>query len=420
LRVFLALAVVVLLLSIGSAVYLLSGRDAPASRAATAKKGTALLAPQILPAPPGGRRSPPTVTWTASMSADGARSLFTVGDLVLAVQDLSSQTRLLGLDLRTGQLRWQTTLTSAPTQPDPVAAGGVLLVTTDAGVTAVDLTAGRVLWKRNGDLVFPRAISDDTAVLATATRAKPSDQEPSGGTLEGLSLHDGTLKWTLRDPGLVGSGNVISNFTSPHIPVGDGLHLVNADAGGGSDIVSIATGRVVHKLAANRLRQEASVLVQTQPGGGAAAFNIAGGKLWDLPPGNECCLAFGNVLSIQRASDQAVIDAHSGRQLWTTPGNPLAVVSAGVVVSEHDTVAMVDADTGRTVWRVAVAGRANLAISSDVIYVVGTAAGGSVQALDAKTGAPLWSWHVRPDATVTAVPGGLLVGQAGSVFLLAG
>jgi outer membrane protein assembly factor BamB len=180
--------------------------------------------------------------------------------LVLAVEQ-----RLLGLDLRTGEVRWRVGLGAEGVPLDVARRGRVLLAVCGVGaVHAVDTATGEVVWRAAGPQPYagrPAVVGDRALVASPGREAR----------LDALDLYSGRLLWRLplddAEPG------------AP-IPFGPRAVLPVRRAGAGP------AGR--GELRVLDLRRGEAVASIDDPGvgrGGAATLEIDGRLVANLPGG---------------------------------------------------------------------------------------------------------------------------------------
>src|SRR5262249_42381677 len=97
-----------------------------------------------------------------------------------------------------GQLRWSQTVNAKYTVGDLTMANGVLFVTTDAGLLALNATTGRTLWQAS------QVISD--FVAGGPVIAGNLLYVGGSGELFALDVHGGTVKWSKS----LGFGSLVS------------------------------------------------------------------------------------------------------------------------------------------------------------------------------------------------------------------
>jgi outer membrane protein assembly factor BamB len=139
-----------------------------------------------------------------------------------------------------------------------------------------------------------------------------------------------------------------------------------------------------------------TVLLSTVQGSVVAAGLLDGRARWRFASGGDPALPLagaGDVVLLASGGDLFAIDVRTGAERWRSPGLgavSLAVVGNAAYVSTGagDAVAF-DLATGAERWRRPVPVAGTVAVADGVVVV---AKAGGMEALDAATGEPRWSW----------------------------
>ena len=247
-----------------------------------------------------------------------------VGDVLLV--GISEPTATFALDAATGQQRWKA---ADIWIDDPLVAGDVVLGHTGNTVTGLDLGTGQVRWQRDSELWAwgNMAVAGDVVVTGS-----------DDGRVEGIDPADGSSVWVHPLPrgdvyveALTGVGNLVvavdddqwvtaldaatgterwskdmtANYFEPPLPLGD---VVVVPVDGGLNFVDPETGQVLQNF-----------------NGAAPAIAAA--------PGGTPAVLFTDVMSLQAVDME-------GRSLWSTglsiEALEVEVTDGYAVVSDYD------------------------------------------------------------------------------------
>jgi outer membrane protein assembly factor BamB len=289
-------------------------------------------------------------------------------------------------------------------EANPGAGNGVVYVgSTDNNVYAVNIATGQRAWSYQAGSVYAAPeVAGDVVCLAT-----------SAGHFYALHAASGTRAWDMdtsvpaiyKRTWAVDGGSVIltSDTAAPQA----------YDAATGTKGVSFST-KEPYLMA---LTAVGGILYALDAFGILYAFHTAAGtEIWrkqllssDDPPGTGLTIDGGSIYVGTVAGTLYKIDAANGQVLWTYhPGSGMesavAVASGMAYLKDNNgTLHAVNTATGKQVWT----------RSSTATGVYGlTAAGGRVyystalalQALDAKSGAPVWAFTAPGDAELLSTP----------------
>lgn len=194
-RAWLLAGLAVVALAVGVAGLLVDGGD----RGGNEVGGTDVdlpgaVGPPDIPPPvePGAVAAPARETprWEIGLDAPAGRVVIVDrADVVVAAVD----TRLVGLDLASGEIIWERDLSDERVRALEVAGPRVLAVLGPAGVAAVDAATGASDWRSRRPAEHG-LLTPDLLVVSDGERVR------------GLSLADGTARWTRHGGGVVASG----------------------------------------------------------------------------------------------------------------------------------------------------------------------------------------------------------------------
>jgi eukaryotic-like serine/threonine-protein kinase len=289
-------------------------------------------------------------------------------------------------------------------QANPGAGGGLVYVaSTDNSVYAVKAASGQKAWSfETGAVTAPPELVGDVVCLST-----------SAGHFYALSVADGKRVWdldasvpaTYKRTWAVDGGNVILGTET------DPPQAYNAATSAKGVRFSTKEPYVMAMSAAG------GILYAIDAFGMLYAFHTATGtNIWqnqllsnDDLPGTGLTIDSGSIYVGTMSGALYKIDATSGKVQWTYhPGSGLesGVVVAGGVVYLRDnngTVHAISAADNKQLWSKAgtVAGPYGPAVAGGRIYYTTALA---LQALDAKSGDPVWAFTAPNNAELLATP----------------
>jgi outer membrane protein assembly factor BamB len=226
---------------------------------------------------------------------------------------------VVALDARTGVPRWSTGLSGGYVSSSPAISGTTVLVTTTAGLTALDLESGRVLWQRGfgldgygdpvGSMVDP-AVVDGVAYVADG-----------GGILHAIDVADGTEIWS-SDTGARTQERPAVPLTSP--AVADGMiYLGTAEYDGDTIAGRVIASRAPHGELAWSHTVSNRQFIRSAP-------TVANGVAYDA----------------QQSGAVFALDAETGARLWSSntgatignasPGSSPVIVDGRLYIGTDD------------------------------------------------------------------------------------
>ena len=363
--------------------------------------------------------------------------------------------------------QWGGFVSSAPIY----AAGDAYVGSSDGTVRAFDPTSARQLWSFPSGSLPPAGAFDGSPAAVPASPSSPSNKGcaiiagSANGTVYGLDPASGAELWSFdasapvtTSPVVVGERLPGSKTTSYRLIVttsaasvdeldactGALLWSQTASVGG-----SVSPAQTPAVLSAVRLADGSrhTVVTVALTGGGVEALDAANGTLlWSLAtpgplaaPAAFTAKGLGARVALESGSTVQELSAATGRLLWSTDTHtPLdggvavqreaGAVPAGTVfaVDEDGGVHALEGRKGALLWSTAPSGtpsvRSAPTLANGVLYFTtapstATGAQGTIQALDATDGAPLFSADLgglgtgQLEAGPALADGSLLVGD---------
>jgi outer membrane protein assembly factor BamB len=254
----------------------------------------------------------PLWSWTGGQDVFG---MWRWGDLVVVLTDqVSTHSRLTGLDAATGRVRWSLRLPSRGLLGDqaPTADGGLAMITTAGVLQVVNLSDGRIRWRRTVGASAALSAAGQLVIFSV------------NGRLTGYDDRTGQPRWTTGElPG------------QPTIQMAGGLVLVTSNAQGPGITTALtavrsATGRVAWRFDTG----EPLTVLSAGPAGLAVAAYVFNRRLY-------------------------LLDLRTGRPLWqadtfVTEGMiPLVTGTDVLAVEGQPSTRLVDrnAADGRVRWQ---------------------------------------------------------------------
>ncbi len=313
-----------------------------------------------------------TVRWTYQASGPIISQVaVAAGDVLL----LSSEGTVHDIDVASGRERWSVSI-GAPALASPLVLGDRLLIGASDGVHAMQLDDGHEVWRTGvTDQVrgSPVPLGDRVAVAA------------DDGTVTALDATTGTVAWVTALGGEVDSSPaatddmfVVGTRRGEVVALApdDGTVLWRTDTGDG---LRVGTPAIV----------DGRVLVATLS---AADSSVPVGK----PHIRALDLATGSV--------EWTFDSPDGVPSYT----PAVLGDLAISMGKSGVVTALDMTTGTIAWQVSVPGKLDVvpAVSGGVVY--GATINGVAFALDA-SGATLWEVPIRGVPYGATVTGGLML-----------
>jgi outer membrane protein assembly factor BamB len=211
---------------------------------------------------------------------------------------------IVALDARTGVQRWSTGLGGGYASSSPAISGTTVLVTTTAGLTALDLESGRVLWQRGFGLDSygdPVGSMVDPAVVGGVAYVADG-----GGILHAIDVADGTEIWS-SDTGARTQERPAVPLTSP--AVADGMIYLGTAEYDGDTIA----GRVIAIRASDGELVWSHTVSSRQFIRGAPT--VANRVVYDA----------------QQSGAVFALDAETGARLWSSNTGPIGNASPVIV-----------------------------------------------------------------------------------------
>jgi outer membrane protein assembly factor BamB len=289
-------------------------------------------------------------------------------------------------------------------EANPGAAGGVVYVgSTDNNPYAVNIATGRQAWSyRAGSVSAAPQVVGDVVCLST-----------SAGHFYALHVASGTLAWDLDT-------SMPANFKRTWAVDGGSVILAldaasprAYDAATGTKGVSFST-REPYVMA---LSASGGILYALDALGILYAFRTATGtEIWhqpllstDDPPGTGLAIDGGSIYVGTVSGTLYAIDATSGHVQWTYhPGSgmetDLAVADGVVYLKDNNgTLHAISAASSKPAWARAgtATGLYGPTVAGGRVYYTTALA---VQALDAKSGTPVWAFTAPGDAALLSTP----------------
>jgi outer membrane protein assembly factor BamB len=292
--------------------------------------------------------------------------------------------------------------------------GAVFFVTEDNTLYAVDIAARRKLWTQSADNIYaaPRVVGG--LVLAST----------SSGKVYTFDAATGKPAWTL-------SSGIGGSVYQQNLAVSDGTVILpslesppaayDARTGAPKNITYSVTENYVPAITA-----AGGIVYALEYGGTLSAFRAAtGAKLWSSTVYSSGkvvtgLVADGGTIYLGTESDPGTlyaIDAASGNVRWRyQPGGIVftaPVAASGLVyvkTATNGAVHALDRQTGKLAWKhvTSVSASNGVAVAGGRLYYSLSLA---MQALDARSGAPLWKFdpgNYDAMSTTPAVAGGLV------------
>jgi outer membrane protein assembly factor BamB len=305
--------------------------------------------------------------WSVAAGDRHSQPVVAGGAVYLTAADAGG-VKVMSLDGATGVTRWTRILpsaTSAAADWAPAVAAGLVFVTTDGALVALDTASGETRWSVmtstidspivDGDLVYlgPTAFDVDTGAVrwnapagdviravsggrAIATSSFPCSGSPAGGSVVALDATTGAQLWTRHLDGdlvlrLMMSGGSVLVTPQGCAPLAPFDGLLNLDAGSGATLAWWARGAgVVPDAAAHGLLVDGTSAEHVADGSIAWRANGAG---CTSPIGDATVVVAGTVVFTSNAWQVCAFDVDTGSRLgsWTfgpASDMPLALIAA--------------------------------------------------------------------------------------------
>ena len=285
----------------------------------------------------------------------------------------------------------------------PGAANGVVYVgSTDNNVYAVNIATRRQAWSFQAGSVSaaPEVVGD--VVCFSSTKGHFYALRVTGGT-RAWDVDNGAAAIYKRTWAVDGDSVILTSYTAP---------AQAYDAATGTKGTSFST----QEPYLTALSAAGGILYALDASGILYAFHAASGiEIWhkrllssDDPPGTGLTIDSGSIYVGTVSGTLYKVDVTNGQVLWTYhPGSGMesAVAVANGLVYLRDnngTLHAISAATSRQVWtRSATAGVYGLAVAGGRVYYTTTLA---LQALDAKSGAPVWAFTAPDGSELLSTP----------------
>ncbi len=287
-----------------------------------------------------------------------------------------------GIDPATGGELWRQRLGEAVEAPIAVADGVAWAASRDGTVAAVDPADGRILWRSDpGSPIRSAPAVGDSAVYVVT----------SGGYVKAFDRTTGHRRWITERAGYLG----------PVVPLGGDVVAARSD--GGVERLAAADGRAAESWAPGTGEAVGSLYLGPATGGGAVWLADRSAGVWRLGP------ATGGPAPLAPAWARAVSDPPFDMTLVT--GTPVEHDGALLLVDRANALYRLDPATGDAVrlGPTAAEGTSFLlepVVAGDALIL---AAGGSLHAVSARDGSPLWRHESDGTAMRPPAAGGGLV-----------
>jgi outer membrane protein assembly factor BamB len=282
----------------------------------------------------------------------------------------------------------------------PVVANGLVYAADSQGVLALDASTGATVWVTNLSRDLVGVTATKTAVVTSSTGSHP--------TVYALDAITGDVLWSTVIDG------VGREFT-PAV-VAAGIVFVGTQSGSTLVALDAATGTEVWRMTGDGRFSAPAIsggVAYTHSGGTLFALDAAtGAVIWQVdaseagPLEEVTTVADGRVFALTFGGDLQAFDAGTGALDWTVHvgqyPRPAVAVANGVVFAVIDaigdaSVAAIDAATGAVLWSSSTLGEfifnASPTVANGLVFI-GTEPNGihacGVCALDARTGEEVW------------------------------
>ena len=302
-----------------------------------------------------------------------------------------------------------------------------MFVNTRDRILALDEFSGATIWNRSAARGFSSpAIFDDSVIVGT-----------SDGTVVRLNASDGGLRWETR----LLTSTLFSGITSsPKVAFDRVLIGTFNESGGPGEVVSLwaSNGTVAWRHPTGSVHYSSPAYqdgvayvgimgtynttsqVTFDPPHGVLALDAAtGAEKWFFETGGSVAaspaIAGSRLIAPSKDGNVYAIDRASGTQAWKAGvdagvSSP-AVVGDSVIVGGGSfgttgRVVALDAATGNTRWSYIPNGpvQASVTYADGKVFFATNAAHGSIYALNATTGAPVWSFEPLPSEYILGSP----------------
>lgn len=263
--------------------------------------------------------------------------------------------------------------------PQPLTTYADIIVAGDNGadpsLSGLDETSGSYVWQNR----------DGNGAASIGNGVAFSDL---GSQLSAVNATNGTTVWI--------ANLKTGSFTSPLASTAaDGVVLVSDDSGT-FWAVDQATGKLLWnyniQAAAPYPAAAANGRAFVCEDGGCYAFNRSGDLLWYLSGGGRSVVASGTMVFVSLSSGTFALEAATGHAIWGyTLGAPsvAAALADRILYTSGGSITALNAETGAVIWTAPVSTRFPVAVANGVLYAQADAGGGTLYAIDTQTGATL-------------------------------
>lgn len=336
----------------------------------------------------------PTLAWKKQIEqGPGENPVAADGRLFYPAFSMQTQTfDLQAADLATGDDLWSASIDVDSTSV-PAVAEGMVYVNTTTGLKAVEASTGNVAW------TFPTG--EPGASVSPVVQDGVIFVAGSNYSMSALDTSDGTRLWSVALPGTPPESGYV--FGSTNLAVSEELVF-----GRGNDGLVFALD----------IRNGEVVWTTTLEGGANETFLVSDGVV--------------AVTAIDRGQPEGpypvrlhALDAASGKPLWDpvelTSESTLAAADGALFVADSlettGTLSAYDIRTGELIWTEKMGGSLRSPVYVDGQLYVLSNGDGTVQRIDAATGAGNWSVYLGARGNPVVVEGLLIA--AGNEFLYA-
>jgi outer membrane protein assembly factor BamB len=299
-------------------------------------------------------------------------------DVVGGVAYASGDSSVIAMNAPTGNTLWSSSI--SPYTAPAVSDGRVFVGTKDGQLTALDANSGTTIWT---DTVASDGMSDPTIYRHNVLMT-------DGPIIYNLSQKTGTIKW---------------QYDCSSVVTSDGFPLCNS--GSGQDLsAAVVLGDTLY------FTSEAFTFALTSSGKLKwYTYNDEADYAYFANPVATNGLVYSAALNGDGSSELEALNASSGDLVWQDiggwSGGDMAVAN-GVLYDSNGSLEAWNASTGAEMWTGGTSGAGVTVVDNVVFY------GGG--ALDASTGAQLWSNPVGCDTPMTVYGSNMFCGVQGSLY----
>jgi outer membrane protein assembly factor BamB len=250
------------------------------------------------------------------------------------------------LDARGGLLLWEITLGGDEVFPAPAVLDGIVYVSSEDGLLALDAATGTTLWKDDIGGIDSPTVVDGVVYVASGDN-----------TVYAVNANTGSLLWKFATGSFLNSSPAVANGV---VYVGSADYNVYAlNASDGSKLWNYTTG---NEIQASPAVANGVVYISSGDRNLYALNAKTGSKMWSYGPaddwavGDSAPAVWNGIVYAGGNNGMVALAANTGELLWsftTGSGASSPAVANGVVYfgSGYSGVYAVDARTGTQLWK---------------------------------------------------------------------